>query len=333
MIPDMQVLPAADDWSFPRSVTGIVVLLRYAATQGLGARTCLAGTGLQERDLVGPAGRLTDREVTAGQELRVVRTLRRELGEVGLAVGATYDAGTFGVLGYAAQSSRTVLEAMTTAARFIDLSFAFALPRAEVAGDRVVVEQDGASLPADVRRFLLERDGEAVRRVLDGLVPGGVGASLEVELAPGRERARVVFGADQLERPLPERSAEALAAAEALCRDVVDRRRSRTGLAAEVRVLVTQRLRDGAPMPEVAAALGWTERTLRRRLAAEGVGYRELVDEVRSSMAAALTTGRATMPLAELAERLGYADATAYLHARARWASSGVHPAATGALP
>ena len=40
--------------------------------------------------------------------------------------------------------------------------------------------------------------------------------------------------------------------------------------AAEVRVLVTQRLRDGAPMPEVAASLGWTERTLRRRLAAEG---------------------------------------------------------------
>ena len=51
-----------------------------------------------------------EREVTARQELRVVRTLRRELGEVGLAVGATYEAATFGAFGYAVQSSRTVLE-------------------------------------------------------------------------------------------------------------------------------------------------------------------------------------------------------------------------------
>jgi AraC-like DNA-binding protein len=310
----MRIEPAAADWTFARAVAGVVVLCRYAATQGLGTRRCLAGTGLAAEQLADP-----DHEVTAAQELRVVRTLRRELGEVGLAVGATYEAGTFGAFGYAVQSSRTVLDAMTTAAHFIDLSFAFALPRAEVVGERVVVEHDGAGLPRDVRRFLLERDAEAVRQVLDGLVPGGVGAVLEVD----GDRARVVFGADQLARPLPDRSPEGLRTAEAVCRDVVDRRRARTGLAADVRVLVTQRLRDGAPMGDVAAALGWTERTLRRRLADEGVGYRELVDEVRSSMAAALTARRATVPVAELAARLGYASAPAYLHARARWTSTG----------
>ena len=317
MIPDMRLEPAASDWAFPRAAAGVLVLCRYGATRGLDARRCLAGTGLRVEDLTG--------EVTAAQELRVVRTLRRELGEVGLAVGATYRASTFGAFGYAVQSSRTVLDAMTTAARFIDLSFAFAIPRAEVVGDRVVVEHDGAGLPRDVRRFLLERDAEAVRQVIDGLVPGGVGAVLEVD----DRQARVVFAADQLDRPLPERSAERMDAAEAVCRDVVDRRRARSGLAADVRVLVTQRLRDGAPMAEVADALGWTERTLRRRLAAEGGGYRELVDEVRSSMAAALTGGRATLPLAELAERLGYSSASAYLHARQRWTSSAVVRAGT----
>ncbi|MDO9457416.1 AraC family transcriptional regulator ligand-binding domain-containing protein [Nocardioides sp.] len=310
----MRLEPAADDWTFARAAAGIVVLCRYGAAHGLGARRCLAGTGLAPHDLDDP-----DREVTAAQELRVVRTLRRELGEVGLAVGATYRAGTFGAFGFAVQSSRTVLDAMATAAHFIDLSFAFAIPSAEVVGDLVVVEHDGAGLPRDVRRFLLERDAEAVRQVLDGLVPGGVGAVLEV----GDERARVTFGADQLDRPLPDRSAEGLRTAEEVCRDVVDRRRARTGLAADVRVLVTQRLRDGAPMADVAGGLGWTERTLRRRLAAEGVGYRELVDEVRSSMAAALTAGRATLPVAELAGRLGYGSAPAYLHARARWADDG----------
>ena len=310
----MRLEPAAADWAFPRAVAGVVVLCRYAAGHGLDARRCLGGTGLDPGQLADP-----EHEVTAAQELRVVRTLRRELGEVGLAVGATYSASTFGAFGYAVQSSRTVLDAMATAAHFIDLSFAFALPRAEVVGEQVVVEHDGAGLPRDVRRFLLERDAEAVRRVLDGLVPGGVGAVLEVS----GDRARIFFGADQLDRPLPERSAEGLRTAQSVCRDVVDRRRARTGLAADVRVLVTQRLRDGAPMPDVAAALGWTERTLRRRLAQEGVGYRELVDEVRASMAGALTARRATLPVADLAARLGYASAPAYLHARARWSHAG----------
>lgn len=320
----MRLDPAAVDWSFPRAVAGVVVLVRFGLAHGVDARTCLAGTGLRLADLDDP-----EREVTAAQELRVVRTLRRELGEVGLEVGATYRAQTFGAFGYAVQSSRTVLDAMTVAAHFIDLSFAFAIPRAEAVGDVVVVEQDGAGLPGDVRRFLLERDAEAVRRLLEGLVPGGVGARLEV----GPERARVVFGVDQLDRPLPSRSAEALSTAASVCGEVVDKRRARTGLAADVRVLVTQRLRDGAPMADVADALGWTERTLRRRLAVEGVGYRELVDEVRSSMAAALTAGRRTLPLDDLAERLGYSSAAAYLHARARWSSPAVHPRATGGPP
>lgn len=314
----MRLEPAAVDWSFPRAVAGVAVLCRYAATRGLDTRRCLAGTGLPVDLLAATAeGASTDPDavVTAAQELRVVRTLRRELGEVGLAVGATYRASTFGAFGYAVQSSRTVLDAMTTAARFIDLSFAFALPRAEVVGERVVVEMGGADLPRDVRRFLLERDAQAVRQLLDGLVPGGVGTRLAID----GDRARVSFGADQLGRPLPDRSAEGLRTAASVCRDVVDRRRARTGLGADVRVLVTQRLRDGAPMGEVAAALGWTERTLRRRLADEGVGYRELVDEVRSSVAEALTARPVTLPVAELAERLGYASASAYLHARARW--------------
>ncbi|WP_134766207.1 AraC family transcriptional regulator ligand-binding domain-containing protein [Nocardioides sp. 1609] len=319
--------PAADDWTFPRSVVGVAVLVRYAVGRGVAPATALLGTGLVPADLDDPT-----REVTAAQELRVVRTLRRELGDVGRDVGETYRASTFGAFGYAMLASRTVLDAMTTALRFFDLSFAFVIPSAAVVpgdrGDRddeVAVTLDAATLPDDVRRFLLERDATAVHLVLESLVPGGVGARLEVV----GDRAVVRFGADQLARPLPERSAARLQAAEALCHDVVDRRRARTGFAADVRVLVAQRLRDGAPMADVASALGMTERTLRRRLGAEGTGYRELVDEVRSSVAAALTARPATLPLADLAAYLGYGSPAAYLHARRRWERPGRDVAGT----
>jgi AraC-like DNA-binding protein len=308
--------PAADDWDFPRAAAGLRVLLGFAEAHGVPPARALLGTGLRAEDLLGAPGTAAGvSEVTAAQELTVVRTLRHALGEVGAAVGERYEAATFGAFGYAMLASRTVLDAMSFAVRFIDLSHAFALPRAEVAGADVVISLSGHALPADVRRFLLERDAVAVHRVLEALVPGGVGAGLAWE----GERATIIFGADQLARPLPERSPERQALAAQVCADIVDARRARSGLAQDVRVLITQRLARGAPMGEVAGALAMTERTLRRRLRAEGVGYRELLDEVRSSMAAALLGGRATMPVAAVAARLGYADAAAFAHARDRW--------------
>ncbi len=302
--------PAASDWSFPRAVAGVRLLVEHAAGAGVPAERALLGTGLTAADLDAGAP-----EVTAAQELTVVRTLRHLLGEVGGEVGERYTAATFGAFGFALLASRTVGDAMAVALRFIDLSFAFAIPRADLDGDRVVITVDGAGLPADVRGFLVARDATAVHRVLDSLVPGGVGATVERE----GDGVRLRFAVDQLDRPLAQRSPAALATAAQVCAEVVARRRERTGLPQDVRVLVTQRLADGAPMADVAAALAMTERTLRRRLRAEGVGYQQLLDEVRSSLSEALLAGGRTIPVADLAARLGYGSSAAYLHARSRW--------------
>ncbi len=92
------------------------------------AERALVGTGLAAADLDDAT------EVTAAQELTVVRTLRLLLGEVGADVGERYTAATFGGFGFALLASRTVGDAMAVALRFIDLSFAFAIPRADLDG-------------------------------------------------------------------------------------------------------------------------------------------------------------------------------------------------------
>ncbi len=311
MIPDMTELqaPVARDWDFPRSAHGVRHLLGYARTRGLDPAALLVGTGLRLEDLT--TGGV--REVTAAQELRVVRALRHRLPDAGAAVGATYDAGSFGALGYALLTSRTVGDAVAVALRFIDLSFAFVIPHAEVEDDQVVAVLDGAALPADVRGFLVARDATAVRTVLDALVPGGVGATLSLD----PERAVLRFAVAELSRPLAGGDQRRRALAEAVCRDLAADRRSATGLPQEVRVLITQRLGEGAPMPVVAAALGRTERTLRRQLTADGTSYRALLDEVRRSLAASLL--RAGLPVADVAVRLGYAESAALVHAHRRW--------------
>ncbi|MDF9715534.1 helix-turn-helix domain-containing protein [Nocardioides sp. ChNu-153] len=325
--------PVPRDWHFPRSVAGVAVLLDWARSRGLDAAELLRGTGLAVADVhVGPAG---EREVTADQELTVVRALLRHLragapggaggtagtGEdarLGAEVGGAYHLSSFGIFGFALLASPTLADAVTMATRYLDLSFTFALPRAELvpaagtadAAVRVVV--DGTTLPADVRAFLVARDAVAIATALVELLP-----DMPVRAEHSAERAEITFAARHLGRSLPQGNPQTVAVCEGLCADLVSRRRARTGVAQEVRVLVAQELSHGAPAAAVAARLGLSERTLRRRLAGEGTSYSELLDEVRSTLAVELLA--TTLSLDDVALRLGYAEASSFIHAHRRW--------------
>jgi len=311
IIPDMseRVLPApaATGWDFPRSASGVRHLLGWAERAGLPVGPLLVGTGLVHQDIERVP------VVTAAQELAVARSLARRAPGAAADVGRRYTADSFGVMGWAMRSSTTVGDAVDVALRFIDLSFAFVIPVARLEGDRVVADLDATALPADVRRWLLVRDTTAVATVLESLVPGGVGVVVTFE----GDRATLSFPAAELDRPLARDRGADRAAAEAACLDIADERRDLPATTADVRVLVTQRLADGAPMEQVASALGMTERTLRRRLAAEGTGYREVVDEVRRGLADQLLA--VGLPVADVATRLGYSEAAALAHAHHRW--------------
>lgn len=76
---------------------------------------------------------------------------------------------------------------------------------------------------------------------------------------------------------------------------------------------------------EIAARLGMHERTLHRRLQAEGTTFRRTVEEVRYERARELLA-KSFMPLSRIAAVLGYADAAAFSRAFRRW--SGAAPAA-----
>lgn len=309
--------PVARDWRFPRWVSGVAVLLRYAGGQGLAPGDLLAGSGLRVADVA-----VADREVTADQELSVVRALLRHRGELsprelGERVGASYHLSSFGIFGFAMLASRTLLDAVNLATRYLDLSFTFALPHAELAGDDVRVVVEGGTLPADVRDFLVARDTAAIAAVLAELLPG---LPVRVEAgagADGRASAVLTFPVAELERPLPQGNPQSVVICESLCADLVTRRRERSGTAQQVRVLIAQELHRGAPAAAVAAGLGLSERTLRRRLAAAGTSYSELLDEVRATLAGELLDSQLTVD--DVALRLGYAEASSFIHAHRRW--------------
>lgn len=306
--------PVIQDWDFPRSSAGIGVLVEYAAGAGVPARRLLAGSGVTEELLAAP-----DALVTARQELRVVRNLVAALPATrGADVGRCYHVSSFGIVGYALLSSRTLLDAMNVALRFLDLTFIFAIPSARTTDDEVVIEIDGYALPADVRTFLADRDMAAVAAVLLELLDG------DLPLSWHRGGRELRFPADQLARTLPQANASTAALCESLCAELASRRRGAEGggrhggTAQAVRVLLAQRLSWDPSMAGVAAELGLSARTLRRRLGEEGTRFQALLDEVRSSLATRLLDD-ARLSVEETAQRLGYAEASTFIQAFRRW--------------
>ncbi|MDB4975603.1 MAG: Transcriptional regulator, AraC family protein [Myxococcaceae bacterium] len=73
----------------------------------------------------------------------------------------------------------------------------------------------------------------------------------------------------------------------------------------------------------VAAVLGTSERTLRRRFREHGTGYRALIDEVRRERAL-LLAHEGAHNVSAIATRVGFADVTTFTRAFRRW---------TGTLP
>lgn len=330
--------PVIRHWDFKRAVAGTGLLVRFGTDRGLSRERLLAGSGLTAAHVADPDG-----EVTAHQELRVVRNLAAALPGAGLAVGREYHATTFGILGFAFISSPTMRAAVEVALRYLDLSFTFSIPRVSIVDGQVRLTLDDHLLPDDVARFLVERDLAAIHTVIDELVPGGVpltGVDFRFPepaepaeyravfgVAPrfGREATVATFDAAYLDEPLPQANPHTVAMCEAQCRALVSRRRARTGIAHEVRERLTLFGAVSSPMADVARQLGVSTRTLRRRLQDEGTSFRALLDEFREALAEELLTTGA-VPVEDVAFRLGYAEASSFIHAFKRW--KGVTPTA-----
>lgn len=333
--------PAVAEWTFPRSTASVHLMARFAEDHRVTAEQVLAGSGVAKAALTDP-----DAQIDAHQELAVARNLVRALGAMpalGVEVGSRYRVTTFGIFGFACVSSPTVRDVMSFALRYWDLSFAFCIPVVDVSEDLITWELRDERVPSDVRNFLVERDLAAMYAVMNDVLQGPIPVRELIFRFPERVGAatvhREVFGrrpeygaaanrasfdSSYLDRPLPSGNEQTVTMCEAQCRGLVARRRSRTGIAHEVRDRLV-RVGGAVEMDQVARELNLSPRTLRRRLDEAGTSYRALLDEVREALAEEmLATG--ALSVEDVAVRLGYAEASSFIHAFKRW--KGTTPAA-----
>ncbi len=323
---------ASRDWE--RGVASMRIMTELGMAHGLSARACLAGTGVTERDL-GDAAAL----VAPEQELKLIRNLVGALGNVpalGLEAGLRYHFTAFGMLGLAMAASATALDALEIALRYFNLTFAFTDFLIDQNDHETTIIIESVSVPPDLRRFVVERDVAGVIQVQRDLVPRfpvlrGVAfafpppaheahyeALLGLRPQFGHPRSVIRLCNTGLSQPLPQANAIARQAAEEQCRQLLERRHLRSGLALRIRERL---LRESALMPDmamIAADLCMTPRTLRRRLQGESTTFSAIRDEVRRALAEELLS-MTELSIGEIAGRLGYADPTCFTNAFKGW--------------
>ena len=91
--------------------------------------------------------------------------------------------------------------------------------------------------------------------------------------------------------------------------------------AAIVRRLLIHSAGEFLSISEVAEQLHVTERTLRRRLAAEGTDFRTIFDDIKNTLAKNYLR-KTSLSIVEIADLLNYAEATNFHRAFQRWNSN-----------
>ena len=313
-----------------------------AVAEGMTTTSCLAGTGLQPQDLHDEHA-----QIWAHQEFGVIRNLLAGLGSrpgLGARIGAHSTIGRTGVFGFMMLAGPTVRAAVDRAIPYLALSPTHLRFSLEVdpgpGGDAVVIAADH-EIPADVRDFVVERDLAGLAAAFDGaqieLGPVALETTVGPESAvligqawglapdavtPGTDQNRLVVSRESLDVRLPQGDENTARLFERQCRELLDGRLARVGVAGQVRSRLQHEHASWPPMADVAADLHVDVRTLRRHLAAEGTSYRQLLDEVRHERALELLAQGETV--ADIARELGYSETATFTRSFTRW--EGVPP-------
>ncbi|MGF2688149.1 AraC family transcriptional regulator [Marinobacter sp. DUT-3] len=254
---------------------------------------------------------------------------------IGFLLGLQMKVSCHGVIGQAAMVAKTLGEALDIAQAY------FAVPSSNLTlsldreGDEVrltLSERDGRYQLGEVGAQFLLTGFAAMGEALTGRRLKGKGVVRFPEppymerfehliagpLIFGGDFNGFIFDASILDYPLVMADPVAARVAREQCKEELGRLGGGRSLVQQVRDLVFDEELGFASMEEVAEKLNVTPRTLQRRLQAEGVVFRELVESIRQQHARRLLAIR-QKSIGQVSDLLGYSDVTNFSRAFRRW--------------
>jgi AraC-like DNA-binding protein len=315
--------------SFPAAhALQLVALVRRF---GVRVEDLLGESGLTERELEEPHARISAETLRDLSER--ARTLTAEPG-IGFYLGLQKRLSMYGYLGFAAMSAATVRESLELAVRFAPAVSTGLSLDLQVEGDVATVlfeEHVDMGSAHDIAVFSLLVGMGQISAALTGRGRRRVTVDIPfarpdyfprfAHLLPdarfGQQRLRLRFPARGLEFPLvsPDRAALRLA------REACERQLQDLGFDRTLPERVRRLVREAESFPSieaVARSVRLSSRTLKRKLAAAGVAFSEVIENERRERAFRLLRAN-DLSLDEIARRLDYSTQSAFARAFRRW--------------
>ena len=252
---------------------------------------------------------------------------------LGLTMAALSSALDSGIVGYTVLSADTLGEAIAERIRFGALLRPYLGLELREVGDGLVelaiLEREPPGLGPLSRVLWIERDMAALAQAWRMMV--GDGPYFEAVHCAYRdpqlpERYREVFRStvrfeqprslvcmrrELLDRPMRHAHGEAHRLCEEQCERLLAQMHGGASVAASVRRALLKRPRRLMSLAATAQALQLSERTLGRRLAAEGTSYQQVLTEVRMTLAGDYVHGT-PLAIADIAKLVGYGDESSF---------------------
>lgn len=332
---------AADDPAVPMNYLSFV--FRTLGKDGYDVETLLAGTGLTIEQLEDPNFRCDFWSHRRFYKNAIALTNDPHLGP---RLAQQFETNYIGLPAYAAMNAASLRDALEVLNRFLFLTFPaieFTFPDEEVEphngevairlrpklefGDiTYFVFCSGLIVCDGICRQTLRTPQAASRAELALTEPEGWGDATSFLNFPIRFDAlehRLFFPADLLLQPLPGADPINHKWLVGLCEQFAAEASFETTVDIQVVTFLKARHNLGVSMSEVAAALGYSERALRRQLERCGVSFRKLVDQVRETRARWMLANTSKMVEA-IARELGFETSSNFARSFKRW--TGVSP-------
>jgi len=316
------------------SATWVKGVLEMFAAEGVDVDALLRAAGFDAEVLNDPQRRFSIDEVSVLWELAVARSGKATLG-LSKELAATY--GKLGVVGYAMMACPTLLVALERLVRYMNVvSNAATFVLTEVrdgywfelgheGGERNIPRQRaefGMLTMLSFCGWITGREFSALGIEFVYPTPADTSTHEAVFGCPiyfGRGANRALLRKSDLALPLLSRDPALAVLHERLVEDELEKLSAGMQISQRVQQVLTMRLSGPEPRREqVAAALKISDRTLQRRLQAEGTTFQQLLDDTRRELAQKYLQ-RARTPLRDVAELLGFEDQSNLFRACKRW--------------
>ena len=299
---------------------------------GFSVEQCLHGTGLQMDDLERPETRLTREQ--EWQFHRQLLALSNQP-QLGLTLGGAYRMESYGVVGYAMLSAATLGEAVRLASDFDLLTFTHfrvaliiegqdaclrLLPQDDIPDDLMPLYEDrelAAVITGGEQALGMRLQASGISMMHGAQNKAQYEAFFQCPVQFAQPHAEFRFDAALLDMPMPLRDSETSRFCRQQCEQLLARLNASSDFVAQVRHLLVSQPRAFAKVEALAKQLQLSPRSLRRRLQQEGTSYQQLLNEIRYKLALEYLHTR--MPLEQVAELLGYTEASNFSHAFKRW--------------